>query len=59
MSKRIEINMFGSGGGLAGIIWWGFVVIKLCGHSFAAWGWWWIFLPIVPWAGLLVQHFNL
>jgi hypothetical protein len=36
-----------------------FVGIKVAGHSLAAWSWWWIFFPIVPLIGLLVQKAGL
>ena len=38
---------------------WGFIAVKLVGVSFAAWSWWWVLLPIVPWLALLVQHLGL
>lgn len=38
---------------------WGFITIKVAGVSLAAWSWWWVLLPIVPFAGLLVQHWGL
>jgi hypothetical protein len=41
------------------VLFWGFIVIKAWGHLFAAWSWWWVLLPIVPWLGILVAHFNL
>ena len=44
---------------LAGIVFWGFVAVKVWGVSFAAWSWWWLLLPIVPWLGLAVQRFHL
>lgn len=43
----------------AGLFWCLFIAIKIAGHSLAAWSWWWIFLPIVPLLGLLVQRFGL
>ncbi len=44
---------------LCGLIFWGFVVIKIWGHIFAAWSWWWFLFPIVPWIGAAVAHFGL
>jgi len=44
---------------LGGILFWGFIVTKWLGTTFAAWSWWWVLLPIVPWMALLVQHFRL
>lgn len=38
---------------------WGFLIVKATGHIFAAWSWWWLLLPIVPWVGLAVKYFNL
>ena len=47
------------GTSIASLLFWGFMVVKVVGHSFAHWSWWWILLPIVPWLGLLVTQFNL
>jgi hypothetical protein len=41
------------------VLFWGFIVIKVSGHIFAAWSWWWVLLPIVPWIGEAVRHFGL
>lgn len=41
------------------ISFWSFIAIKVAGSSFAAWSWWWILLPIVPFFGLFVQHMGL
>lgn len=42
-----------------GLTFWAFVVIKVAGHTFAAWSWWWVLLPVVPCIGALVHHFGL
>jgi len=48
---------------LSGWIWavlfWGYFTAKLTGTVFAAWSYWWLFLPIVPWLSLAVKHFGL
>lgn len=41
------------------ILFWGFVVVKVWGTSFAAWSWWWLLMVIIPWLALGVKHFNL
>jgi hypothetical protein len=41
------------------IFWIAFVVIKIAGHTLAAWSWWWMFLPFVPVLGLAVQKLGL
>ena len=41
------------------LLFWSFVVIKAWGTSFAAWSWWWLFLPIVPFIGLVVAKLGL
>jgi hypothetical protein len=41
------------------VFWIAFVVIKVAGHTLAAWSWWWIFLPFVPVLGLAVQKLGL
>lgn len=28
---------------------WGFVCVKAWGTAFAAWSWWWVLLPGIPW----------
>lgn len=40
-------------------IFWGFIAVKLCGTSFAAWSWWWVLCPIMPWMGLAVVRLGL
>lgn len=44
---------------LGSLVWWGFIIIKISGHLFAAWSWWWILLPIVPWIGVAVERAGL
>jgi len=44
---------------LAGLVFWGFIVIKLSGHLFAAWSWLWILFPLIPFLGEAVRHFGL
>jgi hypothetical protein len=44
---------------LSSLLFWGFIVVKAWGTSFAAWLWWWLFIPIVPWIGLAVQRMGL
>lgn len=38
---------------------WGFVLVKGWGTIFAAWSWWWVLLPWVPWLGLGLQRAGL
>lgn len=38
----------------ATLLFWGFIVVKVAGHTFAAWSWWWVLMPIVPWLSLLL-----
>lgn len=42
-----------------GLVFWGFVAVKLVGVSFATWSWWWLLVPIVPWLGLIAQRWAL
>lgn len=44
---------------LGALFFWGFIVTKVIGHTFALWSWWWILLPVVPVLGEVVHHFNL
>lgn len=44
---------------ISSLIFWGFIVTKALGTSFAAWSWWWVFMPLIPWIGLAVQHYKL
>lgn len=41
------------------LIFWSFFAVKAFGVTFAAWSWWWLLLPIMPWLGLAVAHFGL
>ena len=41
------------------LIFWGFIAVKCYGYTFAAWSWWWVLLPIMPWLGLAVQRLGL
>lgn len=50
--RSVSINL----GGLCLIF---FIVVKLIGHVFATWSWWWVLLPIVPCIGLLVEWLGL
>jgi hypothetical protein len=50
---NVRYSIFG------GLFFWGFIVVKAVGHIFAAWSWWWVLLPIVPWIGTAVAHFGL
>lgn len=34
---------------LAGVLLWSFIIVKGWGTAFAAWSWWWLLLPMVPW----------
>lgn len=38
---------------------WFFVAIKVAGHSFADWSWWWLLLPQVPAFSLCVRALGL
>lgn len=42
-----------------GLLFWSFIAVKAWGVSFAAWSWWWLFIPMVPWIGLAVQRLGL
>lgn len=44
---------------LGALMFWGFIVIKTWGTSFAAWSWWWVLFTLVPWIGLAVQRLGL
>lgn len=33
----------------ATLVWFGFPIIKIWGTTFAAWSYWWMLFPIVPW----------
>ncbi len=48
---------------LSGWIWallfWGYITVKVVGTSFAAWSWWWLLVPIVPWLSLGVKAYGL
>lgn len=37
------------------LVWWSFLIIKIWGTAFAAWSWWWVLLPIVPWLWRLLN----
>lgn len=41
------------------LLFWGFIAIKAWGVSFAAWSWWWVLLPLLPWLGLAVERLGL
>jgi hypothetical protein len=43
----------------AAVLFWGFIATKTWGTALAAWSWWWMLLPIVPWCGYLVQRLHL
>lgn len=51
MSKLIAL--------LQGIVFWTFFAIKAWGVTFAAWSWWWLLLPIMPFIGEAVRRFGL
>jgi len=42
-----------------GLVWWWFLIVKIVGHIYAAWSWWWVLMPIVPVIGQIVLHFGL
>lgn len=42
------------GATLGAFLFWGYIVIKAWGTTFAAWSWWWVLLPFVPWLWLLL-----
>lgn len=44
---------------LGGCLFAGFIAVKLAGHAFALWSWWWLLMPLVPWLGLLVVYGGL
>jgi hypothetical protein len=41
------------------IVFWGFIAIKAFGHTFAAWSWWWVLLPIVPVLAEIARYYGL
>lgn len=45
--------------GFGAVFFWGFIVIKVSGHLFTAWSWWWVFLPIIPFIGEAVRYYGL
>ncbi len=49
---RIEVTGFG-------LLWWGYLGVKLFGSLFAAWSYWWLLLPIVPWLWAAVHFARL
>lgn len=40
------------------IFFWGFIGVKLWGVAFAAWSWWWVLLPIIPWIWFIVTRLG-
>jgi hypothetical protein len=38
---------------------WTFIAVKVAGHSFDAWRWWWVLMPPVPIIGLAVKFLGL
>ncbi len=48
---------------VAALLWfvsfWSFVAIKVAGHTFANWSWFWILLSPVPVLSLAVKYFGL
>ncbi len=48
---------------LTSVIWflsfWMFIATKVWGSVLAAWSWWWLLLPFVPWCGYAVQRLHL
>jgi len=41
-----------------GFCFWGFVIVKVWGHAFDAWRWWWLLLSFVPWVGEALKHLG-
>lgn len=41
------------------LVFWSFIVTKAVGHVLAAWSWWWVLLPLVPWLGFAVERLGL
>jgi hypothetical protein len=41
------------------VCFWCFLAIKAWGVTFAAWSWWWMLLPFVPFLGVAVQRLHL
>lgn len=46
-------------GWLYALMFWGYIAVKFVGVSFAAWSWWWVLVPLVPWLSLAVKRFGL
>ena len=44
---------------IGALIFWGFIAIKAWGTTFAAWSWWWVLFPLMPWLGLAIQRLGL
>lgn len=44
---------------IGSLILWSFVAIKAFGTTFAAWSWWWVLFPLMPFLGVAVKHFGL
>lgn len=49
----IKLNTAGA------LIFWGYIAVKAFGVTFAAWSWWWVLFPFMPFLGVLIQHFHL
>jgi fatty acid desaturase len=54
--SETKVNSYVSFGGL---FFWFFITVKLVGHIFADWSWWWVLAPIIPVIGEVVRHFGL
>lgn len=53
MAKTSETSIVG------GIIFWSFIIVKAWGTVFAAWSWWWVLLPLVPWLFYILHRTGL
>jgi hypothetical protein len=44
---------------LSAFFFWGFILVKGWGTIFAAWSWWWVLLPFVPWVSYALLRAGL
>lgn len=44
---------------IGSLLFWSFIAVKAFGTSFAAWSWWWLLFPLMPWLWLLVERLGL
>lgn len=56
--SQVNVSV-GSGTLIGGLAFWGYLLVKAYGVAFAAWSWWWLLLPVVPWLGLGLSRLGL